>query len=299
MSNSKHETSKFSLKWILELYKRLWKPFDGFTLSRKDYWLFWLVVVLVPFIIFCIVGESMAKNPNLTFLLRVFCIIMAAYAIPTYITLWRAQDARLHDVGHSAWYRLWYLLPYIGWLVYFIALVSKGQADSRYKQKKTESKAKKLVREQIISKHLDSDHNHPSDSQQSENSEEYWSLTSFAYGKVKNTNIFKLWKKEQYDCQFGKCAICSKPMLDIKYSEVNHLRPKRKVGTNYSDNLILVHKECSEKRKPNSILNRPSGIKSNKYDKALDDKVYEITEEIRKDYPTKFPDDRFKKPNQN
>lgn len=126
-------------------------------------------------------------------------------------------------------------------------------------------------------------------------SEEYWGLISFAYGKIKQTNIFKLWRREQFDCQFGKCAICNKPM-ELKFAQVDHIKPRYKKGTNYSNNLALVHKKCNELKGAKSGYERPSWIKNNKYSEKLDEKVYEITEVIRADYPTKFPDDLFKKP---
>jgi 5-methylcytosine-specific restriction endonuclease McrA len=126
-------------------------------------------------------------------------------------------------------------------------------------------------------------------------SEEYWGLISFAYGKIKQTNIFKLWRKEQFDCQFGKCAICGKPM-EIRYAQVDHIKPRYKKGTNYSNNLALAHKKCNELKGAKTGYERPNWIKDNKYSEKLDEKVYEITEEIRIDYPTKFPDELFKKP---
>ena len=126
-------------------------------------------------------------------------------------------------------------------------------------------------------------------------SEEYWGLISFAYGKIKQTNIFKLWRKEQFDCQFGKCAICNKPM-ELRFAQVDHIKPRYKKGTNYSNNLALVHKKCNELKGAKSGYERPDWIKSNKYSEKLDEKVYEITEEIRADYPTKFPDELFTKP---
>lgn len=126
-------------------------------------------------------------------------------------------------------------------------------------------------------------------------SEEYWGLISFAYGKIKQTGIFKLWRREQFDCQFGKCAICGKPM-EIRFAQVDHIKPRYKKGTNYSNNLALVHKDCNMKKGAKIGFEKPAWVKENKYSKQLDEKVYEITKEIRADYPTKFPDELFTKP---
>ena len=126
-------------------------------------------------------------------------------------------------------------------------------------------------------------------------SEEYWGLISFAYGKIKQTSIFKLWRREQFDCQFGKCAICGKPM-EIRFAQVDHIKPRYKKGTNYSNNLALVHKDCNMKKGAKIGFEKPTWMKENKYSEKLDEKVYEITKEIRADYPTKFPDELFTKP---
>ena len=125
--------------------------------------------------------------------------------------------------------------------------------------------------------------------------EEYWAFVSFVYSKVKQTSIFKLWRKEQFDCQFGKCTICGKPM-DRRYTQVDHIKPRYKYGTNYSDNLALTHKKCNEDKGAKTGYVRPGWFKDNKYSKELDEKVYELTEETRKEYPAKFPDELFKRP---
>lgn len=126
-------------------------------------------------------------------------------------------------------------------------------------------------------------------------SEEYWGLISFAYGKIKQTNVFKLWRREQFDCQFGKCAICGKPM-EIRFAQVDHIKPRFRKGTNYSNNLALVHKDCNMKKGAKTGFEKPTWMKDNKFSEKLDEKVYEITEEIRVEYPTKFPDELFTKP---
>lgn len=126
-------------------------------------------------------------------------------------------------------------------------------------------------------------------------SEEYWGLISFAYGKIKQTSIFKLWRREQFDCQFGKCAICGKPM-EIRFAQVDHIKPRYKKGTNYSNNLALVHKDCNMKKGAKIGFEKPAWMKDNKYSEKLDEKVYEITDAIRAEYPTKFPDELFENP---
>ena len=77
---------------------------------------------------------------------------------------------------------------------------------------------------------------------------------------------------------------------------MDHIKPRYKKGTNYSNNLALVHKKCNEYKSAKTGYKRPKWIKCNRYAEQFDDKVYEITEKIRADYPVKFSDDLFRRP---
>lgn len=122
----------------------------------------------------------------------------------------------------------------------------------------------------------------------------YWGLISFAYQKLKLTSIYKQWKYEQFDCQFGKCGICGKPM-DRGHTQLDHIKARYGYGTNYSDNLVLVHPKCNEK-KGSSTGTRPDWVKENPYSKEFDKKSWEILQEVRKEYPDKVPDSLINSP---
>lgn len=185
----------------------------------------------------------------------------------------------------------------IGFICVIIAALTTKTDDKKPPKKPFEfeeydmDKSSKRVKKTLVVPTRNQNNQHNTDT----DSDEYWGLISFAYGKIKQTSIFKTWRKEQFDCQFGKCAICNKPM-ELKFAQVDHIKPRYKKGTNYSNNLALVHKKCNENKSAKTGYTRPDWIKNNKYSEKFDEKVYEITDKIRSEYPTKFPDELFKKP---
>lgn len=122
----------------------------------------------------------------------------------------------------------------------------------------------------------------------------YWGLISFSYQKLKQTPVYKQWRSEQFDCQFGKCGICGKPM-DRNYTHLDHIESRYSCGTNYSDNLVLTHPECNKNKGANNG-NRPSWIKDNPYSDEFDRKAWEILQTEHKSYPDKVPDIMIKPP---
>ncbi len=123
---------------------------------------------------------------------------------------------------------------------------------------------------------------------------EYWNITSFIFQKLKDESIFRKWCKEQFDCQFGVCAICHKPIANKRKYRAEHIVSRREYGTNYSNNLCLVHKNCKRKKAEQLEVNREDYLK-NRFSERLDEVVSEITDDVRKDYPVKFPDELFTK----
>ena len=66
------------------------------------------------------------------------------------------------------------------------------------------------------------------------------------FEQMKQTDFFKKWKKAQYRCQDGKCAYCqSRIDLYSVYTQVDHIKPLCKYGTNEYNNLVLACKECN------------------------------------------------------
>lgn len=125
--------------------------------------------------------------------------------------------------------------------------------------------------------------------------DDYWNLTSFVFHKIKDSGLCRKWSKEQFDCQFGVCAICNKPISNLHNSRVEHVISPRKFGSNYSSNLVLVHKNCKRRGTENLSVNLKN-YRKNRFAERLDERVLELTADTRKDYPVEFPDKLFKAP---
>lgn len=121
---------------------------------------------------------------------------------------------------------------------------------------------------------------------------EYWNFASFAFNKLKKKMIFKKWTKEQYDCQFGVCGICHKPITNLHNARVEHIVSRRNFGSNYSDNLVLVHTNCKRKNGEDIEVD-PEKISENRYSERLDEYVSDLVSDLRESYPVKFPDKIF------
>ncbi len=76
-----------------------------------------------------------------------------------------------------------------------------------------------------------------------------WEIKRAAFEEQKKTPFFKDWKREQYQCQYGKCAWCRKSIdLHSPDTQVDHIKPLMWWGTNEYDNLVLACKECNEEK---------------------------------------------------
>lgn len=320
-------TSKITLKKLCIAYCRVTFTQKINRLPRSYFWLFHLFMLVEGYIVggFYVAGTNLLKSNDQP--LAILAFVVAAVILCLLLTsMVETNIARLHDSDHSAWNLFWAGLPYVGGLILWaiMGFYKSSQGDNKYGKpfdfdkleslpsnarlikkpfefeeydiNKSMKPIEKALASQAHRQHSQDDAVSHSPEKTSFESEEYWGLISFAYSKIKQTNIFKLWRREQFDCQFGKCAICNKPM-EFKFTQVDHIKPRYKKGNNYSANLALVHKKCNENKGADTGYTRPDWIKSNKYSDKLDEKVYEITEEIRADYPTKFPDELFKKPN--
>ena len=87
--------------------------------SRKEYWMFTLVNVLIIFGLSFLFSETeipLFKILGFIYILAVFVPSLAVYV------------RRLHDTNHSAWWILLGLIPIIGSIILLIFLVTDSQA---------------------------------------------------------------------------------------------------------------------------------------------------------------------------
>ena len=73
-----------------------------------------------------------------------------------------------------------------------------------------------------------------------------WKTKREEFEKQKETPFFKDWKREQWFCQYQRCAWCRKHIeLYSPETHVDHIKPLMWWGTNEYTNLVLSCKECN------------------------------------------------------
>ena len=114
-----------------------------------------------------------------------------------------------------------------------------------------------------------------------------WENERYLYEKLKQTQIFRQWKKAQFDCQVGKCAWCEKPM-QYRYTETDHVKPLYYGGNSEAKNLVLCHHKCNKEKSTSVVHERPEWIKKNGFDEAITKKYHELALSISQEDNNKF-----------
>lgn len=102
------------LNWFIDPVKNHYADFSG-RASRKDYWMFALVYVILSAIVAVIEGVLHINFLGIIFALIVLVPVLAIGA------------RRLHDTGLSGWWQLLSLIPVAGALILMVLLVRKGE----------------------------------------------------------------------------------------------------------------------------------------------------------------------------
>lgn len=117
---------------------------------------------------------------------------------------------------------------------------------------------------------------------------ERWKEQRFIYELLKQQPIFRSWKKEQFICQTGKCALCQKPM-QYRYAETDHFFSLHRGGTSESKNMVLAHHSCNKYKSTKIYSNDLSWIKQNRYAQAVDEKYSSLMNEYGTAEATAIP----------
>ena len=83
-------------------------------------------------------------------------------------------------------------------------------------------------------------------------SKDRWLYTHREFLRWKKTPEFEKWRHRQFLYQGGTCFYCDIPLQGIR-TDVEHIVPKSKGGTNNARNLVLACWECNKKKYISSI----------------------------------------------
>lgn len=79
---------------------------------------------------------------------------------------------------------------------------------------------------------------------------ERWLQKRKFFAKLKLTPIYKEWRESQFECQYGRCAWCQKPIdLHSPFTHTDHILPLLWHGTNDFSNFVLSCARCNTEKK--------------------------------------------------
>lgn len=93
--------------------------------SRKEYWMFTLLVIIISTVlgfIVGLVGNEMLSN-----------VVLAIFSLGILIPSIALGVRRLHDIGKSGWWYFIVLVPFVGFIVFLVfMLLDSNPGDNAY-----------------------------------------------------------------------------------------------------------------------------------------------------------------------
>lgn len=115
------------MEWMLAPYKR-YADFDGRS-SRREYWMFQLLFVLVFLVIggvFIAFDSRGVTSIGPSLLEDAGGVALAIFFLGSLIPQLSVTVRRLHDQDKSGWYYLINFIPYVGGLIMLVFMCTRG-----------------------------------------------------------------------------------------------------------------------------------------------------------------------------
>ena len=97
-----------------------WSDFSGRS-TRAEYWWWWLFAFVVT-----VLAQIIDMAAGLGGV--IYGIVAIVFFVPNLAVLVR----RLHDVGKSGWVIFINIIPIVGWVIFFVWIVTESKADNKY-----------------------------------------------------------------------------------------------------------------------------------------------------------------------
>lgn len=108
------------MKWFTKCLVQ-YADFKG-RARRKEYWMFTLFYCLFYFVVVVIDAAFGVYDDE-----SGWGILSGIFWLGTLIPSLAVSVRRLHDVGKSGWFLLFWLIPIAGWIILFVWSVTKGE----------------------------------------------------------------------------------------------------------------------------------------------------------------------------
>ena len=109
----------FLVNNFIEIITKKYFCFEG-RASRKEFWMFFLALVIINAIVNVIARVAPAVGGILSL------IVFLAFLLPTL----GAAARRLHDTGKSGWMQLLALIPFVGGIIVLVLCALEGQKEA-------------------------------------------------------------------------------------------------------------------------------------------------------------------------
>lgn len=118
------------MKWFLMAWKRCFQ-FSGRS-SRKDYWMFQLVNVLILLPLYIVSRMMESDDFNLSVPLAFFLLFYCLYALASILPIMSCGVRRLHDSGKTGWLVLLGLLPILNLALIVLMVIDSDPGTNQY-----------------------------------------------------------------------------------------------------------------------------------------------------------------------
>lgn len=113
------------LENFIDVLKNKYAKFDG-RASRSEFWLFWLVIIIVE-VIFFVLLNLIANAAGLGVVYWIFATVLWLCLLAVLVPMLGLLVRRLHDVGKKGSWIFIALVPFAGGIWLIVLLASKPQ----------------------------------------------------------------------------------------------------------------------------------------------------------------------------
>ncbi|MBK7636588.1 MAG: DUF805 domain-containing protein [Saprospiraceae bacterium] len=108
---------------FLDVVKNKYAEFNG-RARRKEFWMYVLVTTLITISCYVVIAIGAAFSNDLIIYFGYFLLILISFGL--FIPNLAVYIRRLHDTNRSGWFLLIGVIPFIGFLILLVFLLTEG-----------------------------------------------------------------------------------------------------------------------------------------------------------------------------
>lgn len=108
---------------FLDILKNKYADFNG-RARRNEYWMFVLFNFIITLIVYALIGVGIAIDSSILVLCSYILLLVVSLVL--FIPGFAVAVRRLHDTNRSGWFLLLLLIPFIGFIILIVFLITEG-----------------------------------------------------------------------------------------------------------------------------------------------------------------------------